>query len=84
MHSALSRLYVQHVQLIFSSAGWESWDVRTRPVIPDGMPVLVDDDLAEVGIDPSPQVIAALAAAGVDPGPLLTSPRRAAVNADAR
>lgn len=34
------------VQLIFlSSLGWESWDVGSRPVIPDGMPVLVDDDL---------------------------------------
>ncbi len=29
----------------FSSVGWESWDVEARPVIPDGMPVLVDDDL---------------------------------------
>lgn len=29
----------------FSSVGWESWDVEARPVIPDRMPVLVDDDL---------------------------------------
>jgi integrase len=29
----------------FSSVGWESWDVEARPAIPDGMPVLVDDDL---------------------------------------
>lgn len=29
----------------FSSEGWESWDVEHRPVIPEGMPVLVDDDL---------------------------------------
>ena len=29
----------------FSSVGWESWDVDARPVIPDRMPVLVDDDL---------------------------------------
>lgn len=29
----------------FSSRGWESWDVEHRPLIPDGMPVLVDDDL---------------------------------------
>jgi len=29
----------------FSSVGWESWDVEGRPVIPDRMPVLVDDDL---------------------------------------
>jgi site-specific recombinase XerD len=34
------------VQLIFySSAGCESWDVATRPAIPEQMPVLVDDDL---------------------------------------
>jgi len=29
----------------FSSVGWESWDVEARPAIPEGMPVLVDDDL---------------------------------------
>jgi len=29
----------------FSSRGWESWDVASRPVIPERMPVLVDDDL---------------------------------------
>ncbi|WEB44073.1 hypothetical protein MOV08_35510 [Streptomyces yunnanensis] len=29
----------------FSSRGWESWDVGHRPLIPEGMPVLVDDDL---------------------------------------
>lgn len=35
------------VQLIFfSSVGWETWDVEAKPAIPDGMPVLVDDDLA--------------------------------------
>jgi integrase len=40
-------MYVRHVKMIlFSSDGWESWDVERRPVIPDGMPVLVDDDLA--------------------------------------
>jgi hypothetical protein len=34
------------VQLtFFSSSGWESWDVTGRPVIPERMPVLVDDDL---------------------------------------
>ncbi|UUV32186.1 site-specific integrase [Amycolatopsis roodepoortensis] len=32
--------------IFFSSGGWKSWDVQRRPVIPDGMPVLVDDDLA--------------------------------------
>ncbi len=29
----------------FSSQGWESWDVRHRPLVPERMPVLVDDDL---------------------------------------
>jgi integrase len=29
----------------FSSRGWQSWDVEHRPVIPEGMPFLVDDDL---------------------------------------
>jgi len=29
----------------FSSRGWESWDVASRPLIPERMPVLVDDDL---------------------------------------
>lgn len=29
----------------FSSRGWESWDVANRPLIPERMPVLVDDDL---------------------------------------
>ncbi|MET9882904.1 hypothetical protein ABZZ20_07000 [Streptomyces sp. NPDC006430] len=29
----------------FSSRGWQSWDVEHRPLIPEGMPVLVDDDL---------------------------------------
>lgn len=46
MHSACLDCINDTVQLIFfSSAGWESWDVRSRPVIPDRMPVLVDDDL---------------------------------------
>lgn len=30
---------------LFSSRGWESGDVEHRPLIPEGMPVLVDDDL---------------------------------------
>jgi len=29
----------------FSSLGWESWDVEYRPVIPEGMPFLVGDDV---------------------------------------
>lgn len=29
----------------FSSQGWESWEVERRPLIPERMPVLVDNDL---------------------------------------
>ena len=29
----------------FSSQGWESWGVGHRPLVPERMPVLVDDDL---------------------------------------
>lgn len=29
----------------FSSQGWQSWDLEHRPLIPEGMPVLFDDDL---------------------------------------
>lgn len=29
----------------FSSTGWRSWDLEHRPLIPERMPVLVDDDL---------------------------------------
>lgn len=29
----------------FSSRGWESWDIASRPLVPERMPVLVDDDL---------------------------------------
>ena len=29
----------------FSSRGWESWDVGHRPLLPERMPVLIDDDL---------------------------------------
>jgi integrase len=37
------------VELIFfSSVDWNSWDVEAKPAIPDGMPVLVDEDLAFV------------------------------------
>jgi len=31
--------------IFFSSAGWQDWDVRRQPLIRQGMPVLVDDDL---------------------------------------
>jgi integrase family protein with SAM-like domain len=33
------------IMSFFSSQGWHSWDVEHRPVIPEGMPVLIDDDL---------------------------------------
>ncbi len=29
----------------FSSRGWESWDTGGRPLLPERMPVLIDDDL---------------------------------------
>jgi hypothetical protein len=47
------------VQLIFfSSTGWQSWDVRSRPVIPDGMPLLVDDGMVfENASGPRPVVL---------------------------
>lgn len=28
-----------------TSRGWESWDIAHRPLLPEGMLVLVDDDL---------------------------------------
>lgn len=31
--------------IFFSSAGWQDWDVRQQPLIRQGMPVWVDDDL---------------------------------------
>ena len=33
------------ILIFFSSRGWQSWDLEYRPLIPEGMPVLVDDDL---------------------------------------
>jgi hypothetical protein len=30
----------------FSSYGWQSWDVEHRQLIPEGMPVLVDEACA--------------------------------------
>jgi len=29
----------------FSSRGWESWELERRPLLPERMPVLIDDDL---------------------------------------
>lgn len=34
--------------IFFSSVDRNLWDVEAKPAIPDGMPVLVDDDLAFV------------------------------------
>lgn len=44
---------------LFSSRGWRSWDLECRPLIPEGMPVLVDDDLRfEDGpVAPRPAVV---------------------------
>ena len=33
------------IMSFFSSRGWESWDIASRPLIPERMPVLADDDL---------------------------------------
>lgn len=30
---------------LFSAQGWESWGLDHRPLIPERMPVLIDDDL---------------------------------------
>jgi len=43
---------------LFSSGGWESWDVEFRPAIPEGMPVLAAEDLRfEDGGVPRPAAI---------------------------
>lgn len=42
-------------QTFYSSLGWEEWGVERKPVIPEGMPVLIDDDLLfEDGLEPRP------------------------------
>jgi site-specific recombinase XerD len=33
------------IMSFFSARGWESWDIENRPLIPERMPVLIDDDL---------------------------------------
>jgi hypothetical protein len=33
------------IMSFFSSRGWESWDIASQPLVPERMPVLVDDDL---------------------------------------
>jgi site-specific recombinase XerD len=33
------------ILMFFSSQGWESWGLDSRPLIPERMPVLLDDDL---------------------------------------
>lgn len=43
--------------IFFISTGWEAWALKHRQVIPEGMPVLVDDDLRfEDGPTPRPTV----------------------------
>ncbi len=39
----------------FSSQGWESWEVDCRPLIPERMPVLVDEDLRFEGSPGTPR-----------------------------
>lgn len=43
----------------FSSRGWESWDIERRPLMPEGMPVLIDDDLCFEGgpAEPRPAAV---------------------------
>ncbi|MFD6391173.1 hypothetical protein [Nocardia sp. NPDC060259] len=60
MHDNGSRIYVPAVMLVeFTSQGWQSWDVEQQPLIRDGMPILVDDDLrfADDGL-PRPAAVA--------------------------
>lgn len=43
----------------YSAEGWESWDVSAAPVIPERMPVLIDDDLVfEDRAGPRPAAVA--------------------------
>lgn len=44
----------------FSSRGWESWDIAHRPLLPEGMPVLVDDDLLFEGGPGAPRTSVAV------------------------
>lgn len=45
--------------IFFSAADWVDWDLGSRPLIPEGMPVLVDDDLRfEDDSGPRPAVVA--------------------------
>ncbi len=32
-------------QVLYSSRGWENWDVEHKPALPEGMPILIDSDL---------------------------------------
>lgn len=43
----------------FSSRGFEFWDVERRPLIPEGMPVLIDADLVfeDGGATPRPTIV---------------------------
>ncbi len=45
--------------IFFSSAGWETWGLEHPPLIPESMPVLVDDDLRLTdGAAPRPAAVA--------------------------
>jgi hypothetical protein len=50
----------------FSSRGWESWDVGDRPLLPERMPVLVDDDLRFEDGPGAPRPLAAVNRGPVD------------------
>ncbi len=45
VREAVSLPFVVVKLIFFTSTGWEAWGLEHRPVIPEGMPVLVDDDL---------------------------------------
>ena len=32
--------------IFYSRTGWEGWSVERQPLIPEGMPVLIDEDPA--------------------------------------
>ncbi|OXM56450.1 integrase [Amycolatopsis thailandensis] len=43
--------------IFYSSSGWETWCLEHRPVVPEGVPILIDEDLQfEDGVDQRPTV----------------------------
>ncbi|GGV54702.1 site-specific integrase [Streptomyces spectabilis] len=45
--------------VFFKAEGWESWGLEHKPVIPDGMPVLIDSDLCFEDAPASPRPLVA-------------------------